>query len=122
MNFKMNQLNEYLIKDLTNIVKFYLSLRTIDFDDKIISYTNRKINCFTFGNISKLYFKFRTVFDADIYIGITNTNMYFCFSMSKNNQYIYRAESLNRILDVYLLHDEKEKFLKFQNENKKMNS
>jgi hypothetical protein len=116
----MNQLNKYLIKDLLNIVNFYLSLRTIDFKDDNI------LNDMSYKDITKVYFKFFNNIGYHVYIGLANNKKYFGFNYirgmfkGQHKSNIYFSVHLNLIIENLLNIDEINKFYEFQNKQIKL--
>ena len=115
MNSKMQKLDKFLIKDLVNIINFYLTLRTIDIknDTEILSIIKRLD---ILEDISEIYFKSKTIYNMYILIGITNKNFYFYISYSNKVKYnINIGQTLNEIIDIYLMESEIISFYEFQN-------
>jgi hypothetical protein len=121
----MEKLSLYLIKDLTNIVNFYLTLRTIEFKNDVILTRAAFASSFKiYGDISEVYFKiFKSCYY--LYIGISNTkNKFFALSY-KDYPYNEPEVSLNfssnliEVIDSLFNLNEKSKFYEFQNESVK---
>jgi hypothetical protein len=142
----MNQLNLYLIRDLTNIVNFYLNLRTINYNKYIVIYPiikyldlylehdwnsiikcvkNENINRYNYLNFHKYmsskFFQIRDDHGINLYIGILNDNTYFGISYNKTRikgpkVIISLSKNLNNLIEDFLTENQKIKFYEFQNE------
>jgi hypothetical protein len=112
MNFKMQGLGKYIIKDLADIVKFYLTLRTIDFkNDTEIS------KIIEISVTPKICYKHKTKHGTYEFIGVTRENSF--FYIIYNGVYVQHtveSEKLNDIINFYLSESERIKFYEFQNE------
>jgi hypothetical protein len=113
----MEKLSLYLIRDLINIVNFYLTLRTIDFKNdteilKIITEVGKSQS----ENILKLSYKYKTTYDMFSLVGITDKDNFFYIAYYGELKYrMFAEKNLNGIIDNYLDESDLNKFYEFQN-------